>query len=238
MDNAPDDVRSRSKESKDSAYPPSTTFKGDSLTRAKKLRSPVRSNEFSSSVPTPIPALVVYEVDDETPSYEHHEHYEDENDADDDGDDEADEDEDDVSDSGSSTPRASRQSFGLTSPPPAYVTSTTADRPSTPRASRPTDQEQDDNSLSQTLLPARAYSPPGEDRWCRRRGHGHGRNESVSSMTTIKPAKSEQEVLDAMIDDLSREQQQGEAGDHEVYKRGTELKPARSLRRERRQGRD
>ena len=181
-------------------------------------------------MPTPVPALVVYEVDDETPSYEHHEHYEDENDADDDGDYEADEDEDGVSDSGSSTPKASRQSFGLTSPPPAYVTSTTADRPSTPRASRQTDQEQDACSLSQTLLPARAYSPPEEDRWRRRHGHGHGKNESVSSMATIKPAKSEQEVLDAMIYDLSRAQQQDDDGDEGVYERG--------LGRERRQGKD
>lgn len=184
---------------------------------------------------------MVYNLDDETPSYEHHEHYEDENDADDDkSENDEEEDEGEVSDSGSSTPKASRQSFGLTSPPPAYVTTTT-ERPSTPRASRQMEgQGEGAYGSSPTLLPARAYSPPGENRWRRRQGHGHGHgmNESVSSMATIKPAKSEQEVLDAMIDDLSRTQREDDDAAQGVYERGLGLKPARSLRRERRQGRD
>lgn len=245
MDNPSDDERSRPKESEESALLPGKTFKGDGLTRAKKLRSPVRSNESSSAaMPTPVPALVVYNLDDQTPSFEHYEDSDDAADDDDEADDEddGDEDDDEVSDSGSSTPKASRQSFGayrLTSPPLAYVTTTTTaatttgsswrvERPSTPRGSRQMEE-------GAYTLPARAYSPPGGYRYGyggRRRGHG--RNDSVSSIGTVRPAQSEQEVLDAMIDDLSRAPQQ--RGDDRVYERGLELKPARSLRRERRQG--
>lgn len=74
---------------------------------------------------------------------------------------------------------------------------------------------------------------------------------SISSTTTIKPPNpskqtenSEQKVIDAMIHDLSQIPQErdqhasGYVGDDVLRDRGLQLKPARSLRRERRKARD
>lgn len=166
----------------------------------------------------------------EEPTTSHHEDINDE-DSDDEGDDDYEEDD---SSSGSSTPKASRQSFGASahSPvnPPAYV----VERPSTPRASF--SQSEQSYSLSSTL-PAVAYSPPVNQR------HGYGyanRQRRVNeSMGAIRSARSEQEVLDAMIDDLARgTQRTDEDGDDGLNESGLELNPARSLRRERRGTRD
>lgn len=245
MDNSPpNDECSRTRQFKefdDSEYLLAQTFKGHALTRAKKLRSPVRSNESSTSMPTPIQALV---VDIEGPTSSHHEDIDDD-DEDEDEDDEYDdddnendeyEDEDEFSSSGSSTPKASRQSFGTSSSPaygsnsPAYV----VERPSTPRASR---QLGDQSYRLSPTLPAVAYSPPAG--YHSRRRQYHRGNESISSMGTVRPAQSEQAVLDAMIDNLRGAQRRdGDEDDDVLNERGLELKPARSLRRERRGARN
>jgi hypothetical protein len=187
----------RSRRAREPATLAPETFRGQGLMPAKKLRSPVRSNESSSfAMPTPIPALVV-DLKKRTTT--------DDNDDNNENDDDDDDKEEEVSDSVSLTTKASSQhlyNHGLPSPPRKY--------------------------------------------YLKRR-----KTSSISSTTTIKPPNpskqtqnSEQKVLDAMIDELTQTLQErdqhasGYAGDDVVRDRGLQLKPARSLRRERRKARD
>ncbi|RAO67250.1 uncharacterized protein BHQ10_003262 [Talaromyces amestolkiae] len=224
MDNdPPNDERSKISRPKEPEYLPAKTFQGHALTRAKKLGSPIHSNESSSSASMTTPTIRALVVDVDGPTTSHHEDI-----NDDEGDDEY---EEDVSSSGSSTPKASRQSsFSASSyslgNPPAYI----IERPSTPRASlRRSEQSY---SLSPTL-PAVAYSPPAYE--CYGYGYANRQRRVNESMEKVRPAQSEQEVLDAMIDDLARGSQRNDQdGDDGPTERGLELNPARSLRRERR----
>lgn len=57
---------------------------------------------------------------------------------------------------------------------------------------------------------------------------------SGSAGTAVRPSQSEQEVLDAMIEDLSHKRRDDPVEDNAVYARGSRLKPAKNLRQERR----
>lgn len=57
---------------------------------------------------------------------------------------------------------------------------------------------------------------------------------SGSAGTAVRPSQSEQEVLDAMIEDLSHNRRDDPVEDDVVYARGSRLKPAKNLRQERR----
>ncbi|EEA18725.1 hypothetical protein TMatcc_010734 [Talaromyces marneffei ATCC 18224] len=215
MEQSSDDKRSQtaqnSTETRDPAYLYPETFRGDNLTWAKKLRSPVRSNEWSASMRTPVPAVVV-DLRKPTASDDS-----DNNDSDDEDDDEEGNAEEEITELDSSTPKASQYPYRPRGPLPTFA------------------NEEEEEEEAQ-----------GEYRY-----NYHCRKNSVSSTRTIKPTKQssqpsqaehrEQDVLDAMIDELSRSQrEESELGyeDDVVTERGLYLKAARSLRKERRKAMD